>query len=497
MVMATISNSPQLTEEARRDAGLLPRRPHLPQRSWSTKILLADLTGVAVAVAVMNALLAWRSSPALPIGWALSFILLVPLVASARGTYSWRMHLDIVDGVSLPFVEVGLAWLLATSAWATLSSGMFRARPLVLTWATMALVVLLARAALYRWETGSRRRGAALRPTLIVGAGRVGTIVGRRLLQHSEFGLLPVGYLDDDPLEVAGERRLVPVIGGVAALEAVVAQHDIEQVVITFSRSSHEELLAVAERAAALGVDVALIPRLYEKTSGRVEVGRVGGLPLIDLRIVDPQSGYYLRVKYALDRVLAALALAIMSPVFAAVGAVIWITMGRPIFFRQIRVGRNGEHFVMLKFRTMASDASGEVVELPPDTAPGGVEGESDRRTAIGRFLRRSSIDELPQLLNVLKGEMSLIGPRPERPHFVRDFNSTIDGYHRRHRVKGGITGWSQVHGLRGQTSISERVEWDNYYIENISLRLDLKIIVLTVWALVRSMLPTARQQAE
>jgi lipopolysaccharide/colanic/teichoic acid biosynthesis glycosyltransferase len=189
--------------------------------------------------------------------------------------------------------------------------------------------------------------------------------------------------------------------------------------------------------------------------------------------------------------------LAIVSPVFAAVSAVIWITMGRPIFFRQIRVGRNGEHFVMLKFRTMASDASGELVELPPDTAPGGVEGDADRRTAIGRFLRRSSIDELPQLLNVLKGEMSLVGPRPERPHFVRDFNSTIDGYHRRHRVKGGITGWAQVHGLRGQTSISERAEWDNYYIENISVRLDVQIILLTIWALVRGVLPAAWRQTE
>src|SRR5438874_7859475 len=181
--MATVSSSLPLTDEARRHAVLLRRQPRRAQRSWSTKSFLTDVTGVAVSLAVMSAVLAWRSSPLLPIGWTLSFIVLVPLVASARGTYSWRMHLDIVDGVSLPFVEVGLAWLLATSAWATLSAGMFRARPLVLTWATMALTVLLVRAALYKWETRSRRRGAALRPTLIVGAGRVGSVVGRRLLQ--------------------------------------------------------------------------------------------------------------------------------------------------------------------------------------------------------------------------------------------------------------------------------------------------------------------------
>jgi exopolysaccharide biosynthesis polyprenyl glycosylphosphotransferase len=313
-------------------------------------------------------------------------------------------------------------------------------------------------------------------------------------LQHAEFGLLPIGYLDDDPLEQAGERRLVPVIGGIAALDAAVARYDVEQVVITFSRTPHEELLAVAERAAALGVDVALIPRLYEKMSGRVAVGHVGGLPVLNLRIVDPANGFYLRFKYSIDRVLAPLVLLIASPLLAVVSACIWITMGRPIFYRQIRVGRHGEHFVMLKFRTMATDTSGDVVELPPDTAPGGVEGESDRRTAVGKFLRGSSLDELPQLFNVLKGEMSFIGPRPERPHFVRDFNSTVDGYSRRHRVKGGITGWSQVHGLRGQTSISERAEWDNFYIENISMRLDAKIFLLTVSALTRGVLTAWRQ---
>jgi exopolysaccharide biosynthesis polyprenyl glycosylphosphotransferase len=492
--MATVSNTPTLTDEARRQAGVLLRQPRLAQRAWSTKILFADVAGVAVAGAAMNAILAWQNPPGLPLGWTLSFILLVPLVASARGTYAWRMHLEIVDGVVLPFVEVGLAWLLATSAWAMLSPDTFRVRPLVLTWMTMAVAVLLMRAALYTWERGSRRRGEALRPTLIVGAGRVGSIVGRRLLQHSELGLLPIGYLDDDPLELAGERRLVPVIGGVAALEAAVAEYDIKQVVITFSRTPHEELLAVAERAAALGVDVALIPRLYEKTSTRVAVGHLGGLPLVDLRIVDPTTGYYLRMKYVVDRVLAPLALMIALPVLAVVSAAIWVTMGRPIFFRQIRVGRDGEHFVMLKFRTMASEASGEAVELPPDTAPGGVEGGPDRRTRVGKFLRASSLDELPQLFNVLKGEMSFIGPRPERPHFVRDFNSTVNGYNRRHRVKGGITGWAQVHGLRGQTSISERAEWDNYYIENISMRLDVKVLLLTIWACARELLTAWRR---
>jgi len=491
--VATTADSSPPIERAAHLADVVLRPGLDAQRSWFGKSAAADIAGVGAASALTTGILAWQGLPLVPAVWAFSLILLVPLIAAARGTYLWRMHLEVIDSVSASFLEVGLAWLVVTSAWALLSPDLFRPRTLLLACVAAALTVSTARAALYSTETASRRRGRSLRPTLIVGAGRIGSLVARRLVEHPEFGLLPLGHLDDDPLELAGERRLLPVIGGTTALESTVKLYGIEQVVITFSRTPHEELLSVAERAGALGLDVALIPRLYEKTSRRVAVGRVGGLPLLDLRVVDPDSFHYLRVKNVLDRFLAAFFLLILSPLFAAVSAAIWITMRRPIFFRQIRVGANEAHFVMLKFRTMASGATGEVAfQLPPDTAPGGVEGKSDRRTALGRFLRSSSIDELPQLLNVLKGEMSLIGPRPERPQFVREFNSSVDGYTRRHRIKGGITGWSQVHGLRGQTSISERAEWDNYYVENVSLLLDVKILLLTIAALLRGLLPSS-----
>jgi lipopolysaccharide/colanic/teichoic acid biosynthesis glycosyltransferase len=171
------------------------------------------------------------------------------------------------------------------------------------------------------------------------------------------------------------------------------------------------------------------------------------------------------------------------------------VTSHGPIFFRQRRIGRDGKAFDLYKFRSMYldptqaklgdDDASALESLLGGDTAPGGVEGK-DRRTPVGRLLRRSSLDELPQLLNVLRGEMSLIGPRPERPEFVELFNEDIIRYGDRHRVKSGITGWAQVHGLRGQTSLAERVEWDNYYIAHWSLGLDLKILALTLLALFR-----------
>jgi lipopolysaccharide/colanic/teichoic acid biosynthesis glycosyltransferase len=219
-------------------------------------------------------------------------------------------------------------------------------------------------------------------------------------------------------------------------------------------------------------------------------VEHLGGIPFISARPSNPK-GIQFAIKYAVDRLVAAFFLLVTLPVTIPVALGILVTLGRPLFYRQVRVGRDGRTFEMLKFRSMRAAAAesaldAEALRLPPDTAPGGVEGD-DRRTRLGVFLRRTSIDELPQLLNVLRGEMSLIGPRPERPEFVGVFEQSVYRYTERHRVKSGITGWAQVNGLRGKTSLSDRVEWDNYYIENWSLWLDLKVMILTVLAVVHT----------
>jgi lipopolysaccharide/colanic/teichoic acid biosynthesis glycosyltransferase len=196
-----------------------------------------------------------------------------------------------------------------------------------------------------------------------------------------------------------------------------------------------------------------------------------------------------LAVKHGLDFAVAVLALLLALPVLAAAVVAVRLSLGRPIFFRQVRIGRDGRPFEILKFRSMRQATGDELATfagLPPDSAPGGVEG-TDRRTRVGAFLRRTSLDELPQLINVLRGEMSLVGPRPERPEFVELFRERVEGYPERHRVRPGMTGWAQVNGLRGQTSLADRVEFDNDYIENWSLSVDLKILVLTAPAVVRS----------
>jgi exopolysaccharide biosynthesis polyprenyl glycosylphosphotransferase len=232
-------------------------------------------------------------------------------------------------------------------------------------------------------------------------------------------------------------------------------------------------------------VAVTIVPRLFENMTTKVGIDHVGGLPLISLQTVDPQ-GWQFRAKYALDRVIAALCLVVLSPVLLATALAVWISLGRPLLYRQRRVGLDGQEFAMLKFRSMSGGGSEDgLPRLLPGLAPGGVEG-IDRRTRVGKFIRRTSLDELPQLVNVLRGEMSIVGPRPERPEFAEVFERDVYRYAERLRVKSGITGWAQVHGLRGQTSLDDRVEWDNYYIENWSLWLDCKILLLTFRSMLR-----------
>jgi lipopolysaccharide/colanic/teichoic acid biosynthesis glycosyltransferase len=227
------------------------------------------------------------------------------------------------------------------------------------------------------------------------------------------------------------------------------------------------------------------VPRLFESMNDRVALDWVGSLPVLGIRPLDPK-GWQFRVKYALDKPVALLGLIALSPVMAVLAIAVKLSSPGPILFRQRRIGQDGQIFEMLKFRSMLIPSEDVEFVPPPGFAPGGVEGP-DRRTPIGRFLRRSGLDELPQLINVLHGQMSLVGPRPERPEFAIAFGAELARYTDRHRVKSGITGWAQVSGLRGQTSLVERVDLDNYYIRNWSLSLDLKIAFLTVPAVLRT----------
>jgi len=218
-------------------------------------------------------------------------------------------------------------------------------------------------------------------------------------------------------------------------------------------------------------VDVKVVPDLYQYITLCGGLEEFGGLPIINLQS-HPLAGWNLVFKRVFDVLLALVAILLTGPVMLVTALAVKLTSKGPILYEQERMGMDGATFHILKFRTMRTDAETSGAKMASKEDP--------RRTPIGTFLRKYSIDELPQFFNVLRGDMSLVGPRPERPVFIEDFKKQIPRYHLRHKVKAGITGWAQVNGLRGQTSIEKRIEYDLYYIENWSLLLDLKILVRT-----------------
>ncbi len=362
---------------------------------------------------------------------------------------------------------------------------------LVITWLVCTGALVSGRTAGRFLVRSKALRGLFEQRVLIVGAGDVGHRVARRLGAHPELGFTPVGFLDKEPRErMAGD---LPVLGASWDLERVVEQHGIDTVVVAFSTAPHHVLLSLVQRCWSSGVNVMLVPRLFEAESSRAQVQHLGGLPLVGVVGTDTTS-WQLRLKHALDRIGAAVLLVLLAPVAATISLAILLTMGRPIFYKQRRVGRDGHVFEMYKFRTMrkaptgAADADADWAAAILGTMNEDVPGTGDdRRTRLGTFLRSWSLDELPQIFNVLNGDMSLIGPRPERVHYVKHFSDAIYRYADRHRVRSGMTGWAQVHGLRGKTSLEDRVEWDNFYIENWSLWLDIKILLLSFLAVVRT----------
>ena len=443
-----------------------------------------DLAILVVAAAVAGSL---DSAPTLPATAIVAFVVLtlVMLHASSLRAVRDRLHLEVLDDARLIVSSTAIAAMAAQFFSALALSSEPSAYDTMRLWAFSAGFLVAVHAASIAIVHRRRRSQLSGIRTLIVGAGQVGRLTASRLLDHPELGLHPIGFLDKEPIE-NGKPLPLPVLGASWDIEEVVDAYGVDCLVITFSTAPHDVLLGLLDRCERLGIRAFVVPRLFERVPSRVQLTHVGALPLLELMPTSPKSLQY-ALKYAFDRVAALFLIAVLSPALLMIAASVLLSLGRPVLYRQSRVGRDGRNFDMLKFRTMAppSEHAPQQVEFDPHSGPGGVEG-ADRRTRVGRLLRRTSLDELAQLFNVLKGEMSLVGPRPERPEFVEFFGETVRRYEARHRVKSGITGWAQIHRLRGKTSISDRVEWDNYYIENFSLWLDMKILLRTIPEVVR-----------
>jgi exopolysaccharide biosynthesis polyprenyl glycosylphosphotransferase len=382
-------------------------------------------------------------------------------------------------------VTVGV-WLVIAAVWLTGAAAPTVGR-MITFWATAILMVTLMRAiarAICRHSIGY------LQNTVIVGAGKVGQLVAKKLLQHPEYGINVVGFVDDVPRERREDLEHLALLGGQDRLPELIEMLGVERVIVAFSNDSHEETLDLIRSVQEQNVQIDIVPRLYEILGTRIGIHTVEGVPLLGMPPAKlPRSSRLL--KRALDLTVATCALILLGPLFAVVAALIKLESRGPVFFRQIRMGTGERPFRIYKFRTMAADADArksEVVHLNMHAQASGDPRmfkvpHDPRVTRVGRLLRRTSIDELPQLINVVKGEMSLVGPRPlilEEDRFVTEWAR------RRLHLKPGITGLWQVLG-RSDIPFDEMKKLDYLYVTNWSLREDLRLILLTLPALTRA----------
>lgn len=396
------------------------------------------------------------------------------------GLYRARLNLSLLDDIPL-LVGNGLAAYAVTAvtaalfAWAGLGSAVVERKLIPFAIVTFGFVVL-GRAASYAFIRALRRNGLVAHRTLILGAGQVGVQVADALAAHPEYGLLPMGFIDSDPLRPAGVP--LPVFGGHSQLAKVLAQHNVRATVIAFTSMPSSAMVDVIRTCDRMRCEIFIVPRLFEMQYVSHDMDNAWGVPFVRLRRACYRTGTW-RLKRAMDIVVSAAALLVCALPMALAALAVRLEGGPGILFRQERVGLDGVRFTLLKFRSLK----------PLDDTESGTHwniAHDDRLGPVGRFVRKTSIDELPQLFNILRGDMSLVGPRPERPHFVEQFTQTYPRYLARHRVPCGLTGWAQVHGLRGDTSIEDRARFDNHYIENWSLWLDTKILIRTLGSVIR-----------
>lgn len=346
---------------------------------------------------------------------------------------------------------------------------------IVYFWVLSIVSVSFSRAVFREALRFGRRRGYNLRYAVIVGSGEPAETVINRLRQRHDVGIHVLGVVGDDKEGLGSQTKS---LGGYADLRSVLDHHDVDHVILALP---HEDMARLPMLLNDIGDDpvtIHVVPDIIRFASLRGGVEEFEGMPFIHLR-ESPLYGWNRVLKRGFDLVLGGAALLLAAPLMALIALVIKLTSPGPIFYRQERMGLDGQRFRMLKFRTMpvtAEARSGPVWAQPDDP----------RRTRLGVFLRRFSLDEMPQLWNVLRGQMSLVGPRPERPVFVEEFRRKIPGYMLRHKVKAGITGWAQVNGWRGNTSLERRIEYDLHYIERWSLWFDLRILLLTLLTIFR-----------
>lgn len=441
---------------------LRPRRsPGSPSRRRARSLLvLTDAAALLLAMTVAG-------SESLA-GWVYACGVLASLTLS--GGYRPCISLQLLPEVPAVLTRLAMPVLLCVPF---ALSGFERSVLLQILATGPALCTV--RAAAYSAIRLARRRGILRETTLIVGAGPVALELAQLMRQRPEYGLEPIGFIDEP---TADGSLPLPYLGPVNHLESVLRKYDVHRVVVAFGRVREADWVSIMRTAVVNDVEIHVVPRFFDigMTSGGTGTDQIWGIPLYRVRRSVLHTVAW-RVKRVVDVVLAGLALLLSAPLLGLISLAVRLSSPGPILYRQCRIGQDGREFGLLKFRSMRIDHDGTTSWA----------ATAEHQTAVGSWLRRTSLDELPQLWNVIRGDMALVGPRPERPLFAERFSADIAGYRDRHRLPVGLTGWAQVHGLRGDdTSLTERARFDNVYIEGWSLWLDVVILLRTVGAVIR-----------
>jgi exopolysaccharide biosynthesis polyprenyl glycosylphosphotransferase len=383
-------------------------------------------------------------------------------------------------------VSMGTVLSLATNSLILGDNFVYSRQILLMGWLFAIIFVTLGRV-VYGIIVGElRRRGVDRARVLVIGTGPTAYLVVMRLDRQRTLGYKVLGMVDNAPdgEGTASSIGHVPVLGDLSNLAELVRREKVDEVIIALQGASDADMRDILNIIQDESVSVKIYPDAFQlMTQNDVTVGELGGLPLLSVKDV-ALRGWNRRIKRAFDIVFSAAVLVLTAPLLLLMAALVKLSSPGPVFFIQERVGLDGKPFKLVKFRTMRVDGDPALVPKMREDLPGWTVPNDPRRTKIGTFLRRFSLDELPQFYNVLIGEMSVVGPRPEQPEYVQEFAQRIYRYMSRHREKAGITGWAQVNGLRGDSSIEYRTAADLYYVENWSVLFDLKIIVRTIVAM-------------
>lgn len=425
-------------------------------------ILAGDLAAVAIAAFL---------SAAQPLTYEIVSAALLLLAMLLWGLYQTRMSLHILDDLPRVLAASITAGAIGAGLLAVVNRAALSAEDQIYL-AVLVVAVVLGRTGTYWFIRWRRRHGQLSQRTVILGAGKVARDLGTYMMLDRSYGCDLIGFVDSDPA-LSNSELPADLLGDSEQMAQIVHDEQIDRLIIAFLAVRESELVPIIQTCDRGDVDIYIVPRLFEMTAHFTDTDEIDGIPLHRLHRAPFRSPTWW-LKRLMDIVVSGLAIIVLSPLLLVLAVLNRTVDGPGILFRQQRVGIDGVAFEVLKFRSLrpaTEDESATNWNIKHD----------DRVSWFGRFLRRSSLDELPQLWNIFRGDMSLVGPRPERPHFVESFSDQYTRYTARHRVPCGLTGWAQIHGLRGDTSIHERVRYDNYYIQNWSLWLDIKIILRTL----------------